>query len=143
MITHCDSGAIWTGVSGPDNDLTIFPTLLCGPKISGPDNDQMVWSLAGPGRCLVLLHWYRAAFLPVVLTDSRKEDGRYTGEIKIFVITQLDSQAIGKDFQLKGSTRGQILFSLKVTLDPLKRDRKSSILCLNRRRLRDDQRKNE
>ncbi len=65
------------GVSGPDNDRTIFPTSLCGPKISGPednqivwslcgpeisgpDNDQMVWSLSGPGRCLVLLHRARS-----------------------------------------------------------------------------------
>ncbi len=31
------------GVSGPDNDRTIFPTSLCGPKISGPHND---WSLS-------------------------------------------------------------------------------------------------
>ncbi len=36
------------GVSGPDNDRTIFPTSLCGPKISGPENDQIVWSLSGP-----------------------------------------------------------------------------------------------
>ncbi len=57
-------------VSGPDNDRTIFPTSLCGPKISGPhnnwslpgpeisgpENDQIVWLLSGPGRCLVLLH---------------------------------------------------------------------------------------
>ncbi len=62
------------GVSGPDNDRTIFPTSLCSPKISGPDNnhtiwwllsgpekflgpenDQIVWLLSGPGRCLVLL----------------------------------------------------------------------------------------
>ena len=48
------------GVSGPDNDRTIFPTSLCGPKISGPENDQMVWSLSGPGRCLVLLHRARS-----------------------------------------------------------------------------------
>ncbi len=48
-----------TGVSGPDNDRTIFPNsvwLFSGPEISGPDNDQIVWSLSGPGRCLVLLH---------------------------------------------------------------------------------------
>ncbi len=44
------------GVSGPDNNRTIFPTSLCGPKFSGPENDQIVWSLSGPGRCLVLLH---------------------------------------------------------------------------------------
>ncbi len=37
-----------TGVSGPDNDRTIFPTSLCGPKISGPENNQIVWSLCGP-----------------------------------------------------------------------------------------------
>ncbi len=30
------------GVSGPDNDRTIFPMSLCGPEISGPDNDQIV-----------------------------------------------------------------------------------------------------
>ncbi len=29
---------------------------LPGPEISGPENDQIVWSLSGPGRCLVLLH---------------------------------------------------------------------------------------
>ncbi len=29
---------------------------LSGPEISGPENDQIVWSLSGPGRCLVLLH---------------------------------------------------------------------------------------
>ncbi len=45
-----------TGVSGPDNDRTIFPTSLCSPEISGPENDQIVWSLSGPSRCLVLLH---------------------------------------------------------------------------------------
>ncbi len=28
---------------------------LPGPEISGPENDQIVWSLSGPGRCLVLL----------------------------------------------------------------------------------------
>ncbi len=55
------------GVSGPDNDRTIFPTSLCGPKISGPENNQIVWSLCGPeilgldndqivcGRSLVLV----------------------------------------------------------------------------------------
>ncbi len=43
-------------VSGPDNDRTIFPTSLCGPEILGPHNDHGVWSLSGPGRCLVLLH---------------------------------------------------------------------------------------
>ncbi len=53
---------------------------------------------------------YRAAFLPVVLKDSTKEDGRYIGKIKTFVISRLDSQAIRKDFQLKGPTRGQIIF---------------------------------
>ncbi len=37
------------GVSGPDNDRTIFPTSLCGPKFSGPDNDCL------GGRCLVLV----------------------------------------------------------------------------------------
>ncbi len=66
-----------SGVSGPDNDRTIFLTSfsgpeilgphndwslssprwsLSGPEISGPENDQIVWSLSGPGRCLVLLH---------------------------------------------------------------------------------------
>ncbi len=45
-----------TGVSGPDNDHTIFLMSLCGPKISGPENNQIVWSLSGPGCCLVLLH---------------------------------------------------------------------------------------
>ncbi len=50
------------GVSGPDNDRTIFRTSLCGPKISGPHNDwslssreisgpennHIVWSLSSP-----------------------------------------------------------------------------------------------
>ncbi len=29
---------------------------LSGSEISGPENDQIVWSLSGSGRCLVLLH---------------------------------------------------------------------------------------
>ncbi len=37
-----------SGVSGPDNDRTIFLTSLCGPKISGPENNQIVWLLCGP-----------------------------------------------------------------------------------------------
>ncbi len=64
------------GVSGPDPDRNISPTSLSGPKkfsgpgsnlpgspgwsepgpeILGPHNDLGVWSLSGPGRCLVLL----------------------------------------------------------------------------------------
>ena len=33
------------GVSGPDNDRTIFPMSLCGPKISGPHNDWSIGTL--------------------------------------------------------------------------------------------------
>ncbi len=44
------------GVSGPDPDHNISPMLLCSPEILGPHNDLGVWSLSGPGRCLVLLH---------------------------------------------------------------------------------------
>ncbi len=33
------------GVSGPDNDRTIFPTSFSGPEILGPHND---WSLSSP-----------------------------------------------------------------------------------------------
>ncbi len=61
---HVENGI--PGVSGPDNDRTIFPTSLCGPKISGPDNNHTIWSFSGPknfsgpdnnhpgGHCLVL-----------------------------------------------------------------------------------------
>ncbi len=73
IAKEVQGGVIYTGISGPDNDRTIFPTSLCGPKIfrtrqqlprwslsgpeiSGPENDQIVWSFSGPGRCLVLLH---------------------------------------------------------------------------------------
>ncbi len=43
---------------GPQNDWSLSSPRwsLSGPEISGPHNDQMVWSLSGPGRCLVLLH---------------------------------------------------------------------------------------
>ncbi len=82
---YCPASAFsLPGVSGPDSDHNIFPTSLCGPGISRPDNhiiclvqnrselspgrsepgpeilgprnDLGVWSLSGPGRCLVLLH---------------------------------------------------------------------------------------
>ncbi len=43
---------------GPHNDQSLCgPSWsLSGPEISGPHKDQIVWSLSGPGRCLVLLH---------------------------------------------------------------------------------------
>ncbi len=43
---------------GPHNDWSLSSPRwsLSGPEISGPHNDQIVWSLSGPGRCLVLLH---------------------------------------------------------------------------------------
>ena len=80
-----------TGVSGPDNDRTIFLTSssgpeilgphndwslssprwsLSGPEISGPENDQIVWSLSGPGRCLVLLHRGSHSCVRVLMTHT-------------------------------------------------------------------------
>ncbi len=54
-VQLCMSSFWWSsgsGVSGPDNDRTIFPTSLCGPKSSGPHNDWSLssprWSLSGP-----------------------------------------------------------------------------------------------
>ena len=49
---------------GPHNDwLLCGPRWsLSGPEILGPHNDQMVWSLSGPGRCLVLLHRFASYF---------------------------------------------------------------------------------
>ncbi len=47
--------------------------LLSGPEILGPENDQIVWSLSGPGRCLVLLHrdfLFKEALSPKNLTPS-------------------------------------------------------------------------
>ncbi len=49
---------LWSCYLGLDNDwLFSSPRQsLPGPEISGPQNNQIVWSLSGPGRCLVLLH---------------------------------------------------------------------------------------
>ncbi len=51
-----DPGAPGPGVSGPDNDRTIFLTSLCGPGIFRTrQRPHYVWSLCGPGHCLVLV----------------------------------------------------------------------------------------
>ncbi len=45
-------------ISGPHNNWSLSRPRwsLSGPEISELENDQIVWSLSGPGHCLVLLH---------------------------------------------------------------------------------------